>query len=180
MKALDGLPALARAAVNAELRGKEAPDVWRTEKALQEPGACFVTLTKGGELRGCIGSLQAHRPLGEDVVQNACSAAFRDPRFPSLHMAELPEVRFEVSVLTKPEPFPVADEEELIRCLRPGRDGLILQAGSRRATFLPSVWTSLPSPADFVAQLKRKAGFGPLEWPADMVVERYRAMSVAE
>jgi len=125
---------------------------------LRAPGACFVTLTSHGELRGCIGSTEARRPLGEDILINAHHSAFNDIRFPRLRKEELESLEIELSILTPPQPLLAASEEELIERLRPGVDGLIIEHMSRRALFLPSVWESLPRPRDFVANLKRKAG----------------------
>jgi pyruvate formate lyase activating enzyme len=114
---------------------------------LAEPGATFVTLTQGGQLRGCIGSLEAYRPLAIDVAENALAAAFRDHRFAPLSQEEFPRTRVEVSLLTPAEPFPVTSEADALARLRPGIDGLVLSYGRRRATFLPQVWESLPDAA---------------------------------
>lgn len=141
--------------------------------ALHTPGATFVTLTQGGQLRGCIGSLEAWRPLGEDVRANARSAAFRDPRFPPLGRAELDRTRVEVSLLTPPLPMSVAGEEDAIRQMRPGIDGMIFEYRGRRGTFLPQVWESLPEPRDFFTHLKQKAGFSPDFWSPDVKLYRY-------
>ena len=144
---------------------------------LEEPGASFVTLTSGrapgGALRGCIGSLEARRPLREDVEANAVAAACRDPRFPPLGRAELDDVVVEVSVLSAPTALPVAGEAELLARLRPGVDGVILSDARHRATFLPQVWEQLPDPADFLARLRRKAGLPADYWGRDVVVETY-------
>ena len=144
---------------------------------LEEPGASFVTLTSGrlpgGPLRGCIGTLEAHRPLREDVEANAVAAATRDPRFPPLSRAELEDAIVEVSVLSAPTALPVADEAELLARLRPGVDGVILSDAGHRATFLPQVWEQLPDPADFLARLRRKAGLPADYWGRDVVVETY-------
>jgi len=142
---------------------------------LAEPGATFVTLTQRGQLRGCIGSLEAQRPLAIDVAENAIAAAFRDPRFPPLEKDELPRTRVEVSLLTPAEPFPVASEADALSRLRPGIDGLILSYGRRRATFLPQVWESLPEPRQFVAQLKLKAGLPADFWHEQIALARYGA-----
>ncbi len=140
---------------------------------LREPGAAFVTLHLHGRLRGCIGSLEAYRPLVEDVAENAFAAAFRDPRFPPVTQAEFPHLDIEVSVLSPPEPLPVRSEAELLTKIRPGVDGLILEEGMRRGTFLPAVWESLPDPRSFVSQLKLKAGL-PLDyWSDTLRVYRY-------
>ena len=130
---------------------------------LADPGATFVTLKVEGELRGCVGSLQPRRPLGEDVRANAQAAAFDDPRFPPLDRAEYDALEVEVSVLSASAPIVVASERELHAQLRPGIDGVTLQWGGRRATFLPQVWESLPDPRDFLGHLKRKAGL-PLDF----------------
>ena len=144
---------------------------------LEEPGASFVTLTSGrlpgGPLRGCIGTLEAHRPLREDVEANAVAAATRDPRFPPLSRAELEDTVVEVSVLSAPTALPVAGEAELLARLRPGVDGVILSDARHRATFLPQVWEQLPDPADFLARLRRKAGLPADYWGRDVVVETY-------
>ena len=141
--------------------------------ALEAHGATFVTLTQYGELRGCIGTLEAHRPLREDVEQNALAAAFRDPRFAPLAAAELEITRVEVSLLSAPAPLPVAGEDDLLRRLRPGVDGVVLAWRGRRATFLPQVWESLAEPRDFIAALKRKAGLGAAFWADDVRIARY-------
>lgn len=140
---------------------------------LGEPGATFVTLTEDGRLRGCIGSLEAHRPVGEDVVANARAAAFRDPRFPAVTAAELPRLRVEVSLLSAAEPLTFAAEADARAQLRPGVDGLILTARGHRGTFLPQVWEQLPDPADFLAHLKRKAGLPLTYWGPDVRLARY-------
>ncbi len=137
------------------------------EPALRPLRATFVTLELGDALRGCLGSLEAHQPLVEDVAQHAFDAAFQDPRFPPVTAEEAPRLTVHVSVLSPREPLDVRDEEELLRSLRPGVDGLLIAQGHRRATFLPSVWDSLPDPAQFLAHLKRKAGIpsGPSREP---------------
>lgn len=166
------LPTLARHAIADHLGIAHPPDT-APPPALLTPGASFVTLTRAGQLRGCIGSLEAWRPLLEDVRQNALAAAFRDPRFSPLRAAEWPEIALEVSVLSAPEFLAVSDEEDACRQLQPGRDGVILQAGARRATFLPQVWEKLPDPHDFLAQLKVKAGLPAVGWGPELRLERY-------
>ncbi|MFY9327279.1 MAG: AmmeMemoRadiSam system protein A [Georgfuchsia sp.] len=141
--------------------------------ALREPGATFVTLNKHGQLRGCIGSLEAHRSLDRDVRANAVAAAFRDPRFDPLQAAEWPEVRVEVSLLSAATPIGFVDEADALRQLRPGIDGVIFEHGSRRSTFLPQVWESLPEPQEFLVQLKRKAGLTGDFWADDVKLYRY-------
>jgi len=144
------------------------------EAWLQEPGACFVTLTRWGELRGCVGSVRAYRPLFDDVWLNARASAFHDTRFPPVERDELAEIAIEVSLLSQPVPMPsFAREEEAVAALRPGVDGLILEAGAHRGTFLPQVWEQLPDPTEFLAHLKRKAGLAPGFWSPDVELQRY-------
>lgn len=140
---------------------------------LDAPGAAFVTLTREGELRGCIGSLEARRSLAEDVEENARLAAFADPRFPPLSREEFADTRVEVSVLSPAEPLAFSDEADALRRLRPGVDGVILEYGRHRATFLPQVWRQLPDPRDFLAHLKRKAGLPADFWHPDIRLYRY-------
>lgn len=165
------LLALARNAIAGHF-GQAAVDV-ADRPELHEPGATFVTLTRHGQLRGCIGSLEAWRPLGQDVRDNALAAAFRDPRFAPLTAGELPSIRVEVSLLTPPEPMSFADEADALAQLHPEIDGVILTAGRRRATFLPQVWEQLPAPAGFIAHLKQKAGLPADYWGPDVRLERY-------
>lgn len=140
---------------------------------LGTPGATFVTLTRQGELRGCIGSLEAHRRLDVDVRENAVAAAFRDPRFTPLAIEEFVAVRVEVSLLTPALEMAFADEADLLTQLRPGVDGIVFRYGRHRSTFLPQVWESLPDPGTFMAQLKRKAGLPPNFWAEEVSVSRY-------
>lgn len=150
-------------------------------EVLQREGASFVTLKRpDGSLRGCIGTLQARQPLVTDVAEHAHAAAFRDPRFQPLAAHELDEVHLELSILSRPEPLPVASEAELLAALQPGEDGLILEDGAHRGTFLPAVWESLPEPVDFVRELKRKAGLPPDHWSPSMTIRRYRTESFGE
>ena len=140
---------------------------------LQEPGASFVTLTRKGELRGCIGTLEAHRPLGVDVRENAVAAAFRDPRFAPLGIAEFEAIRVEVSLLSTTEALVAASEEEALARLRPGIDGVVFEYQHFRSTFLPQVWEQLPEPAEFLAYLKRKAGLPVDFWSDSVRLSRY-------
>ena len=140
---------------------------------LAQPAATFVTLTRKGQLRGCIGSLQAYRPLAVDVAENAVAAAFRDPRFPPLSAEEFASTRVEVSLLSAAEPLSFTDEADALARLRPHVDGIILTHGHRRATFLPQVWEQLPKPADFMRQLKLKAGLSADFWDEHIRLARY-------
>lgn len=163
---------LARGSI-AEALGRKFPlPDWR-EPWLDEPGASFVTLTRDGELRGCIGSLEPHRPLRDDVRANARAAAFRDPRFPPLESHEFPHIRVEVSLLSPAEPLAVASEEEAWQVLRPHVDGVIFEYGPYRSTFLPQVWEQLPEPDRFLAHLKRKAGLPWDFWAPGVRLSRY-------
>ncbi len=157
-----------------------APAAAVAHAALDRPGATFVTLTQHGELRGCIGTLEAHRALRRDVEENTRNAAFRDPRFAPLAAAELHVTRIEVSLLSAPVPLPIAGEADLLARLRPGVDGIVLAYRGRRATFLPQVWESLPEPADFIAALKRKAGLATGFWHDDIRIARYTATKFRE
>lgn len=140
---------------------------------MHEPGACFVTLTQGGELRGCIGSLEAHRSLMQDVRANAIAAAVHDPRFTPLSARELAHTRIEVSLLSGTEDMFFSSEQDALSRLRPGVDGVVLEYGQARGTFLPQVWESLPRPADFMAHLKHKAGLPASFWHEDIRLSRY-------
>jgi len=144
---------------------------------LQDKGASFVTLHIGGALRGCIGTLEAHRPLVVDTAHNAFAAAFSDPRFAPLSHAEFKHLDIHISVLNPAQPMDFTSEADLISQLRPGIDGLILQAGRRRGTFLPAVWESLPEPTDFVRHLKIKAGLPTDHWSDTIEVYRYTTQS---
>lgn len=173
---------LARGAI-AERLGLPAPaprsgEARRPELAL--PGATFVTLTRDGELRGCIGTLKARRALGDDVRVQACAAAFDDPRFPPLTADEFPAVRVEVSVLGEPRELPVESEADALRKLRPGIDGVILARDGKRATFLPQVWAELPDPGEFLAQLKLKAGLPANFWDARIALQTYPVEKFSE
>ncbi len=128
---------------------------------LLEKGAVFVTLNKNHALRGCIGSIIAHRALIDDLIANAKAAAFSDPRFNPLTTDELDEIEVEVSLLTEPKPLPYTDIEDLRSKIRPKVDGVILQLDGYQATFLPQVWDDLKSFDDFFAHLCMKAGMTP-------------------
>jgi AmmeMemoRadiSam system protein A len=148
--------------------------------SLAEPGAVFVTLTQYGQLRGCIGSLEAHRPLDADVRSNARAAAFQDPRFMPLAADELAHTRIEVSLLTQPVPIEFSDENDAVRQLRPGIDGVILEWHGRRGTFLPQVWESLPERHLFFTHLKQKAGLPADFWAPDVKLYRYEVQKWKE
>lgn len=125
---------------------------------LSKNGSSFVTLKINSELRGCIGSVIAQRTLLEDVISNAKSAAFKDPRFKPLEKRELDKLNIEVSVLSEPKLLEYENEEDLYNKIKPKIDGVILQYGSNQATFLPQVWLQLKTPELFLEYLAMKAG----------------------
>lgn len=145
---------------------------------LREPRATFVTLEVDGKLHGCIGTLEARQSLVEDVVSNAHGAAFRDTRFPVLTMTEFERLEIHISILSPPEPMEFVSEDDLIAKLRPRVDGLILEEGIHRGTFLPAVWEALPVPREFLRQLKLKAGLNADYWSNRIRVRRYTAESI--
>lgn len=154
---------LARDAVVHAARGEDLPaiDLDRVSDRLRRDGASFVTLNKDERLRGCIGSLEARRPLALDVQKNAVGAAIRDPRFPPVSAEELDDLTVEVSVLGRPEPLPYEGVEDLCGKLRPGVDGVVIERGWHRATFLPQVWEKLTGERQFLQRLCLKAGLAP-------------------
>ena len=172
------LLSIARAAIESALHGGDAPKA--TASWLAQAGATFVTLTREGRLRGCIGSLSAARPLGDDVAENARAAAFRDPRFPALTHDEWARCRVEVSLLSTPKPMRFADEADLLSQIVPGEDGLILEADGKRGTFLPQVWESLPGKPDFLRELLKKAGLPQGTRLGRCRVSRYRVAKFHE
>lgn len=168
---------VARAAIHARINDERPPRLDRVELpgALWRPGASFVTLRREGQLRGCIGSLEARRPLAVDVADNAVAAATRDPRFPPLRRDEEADLDVKISVLTPPEPVEARSRAELAGAVHPGVDGLLIEAGIHRSTFLPAVWEQLPAVDDFLDHLWQKAGLDPGIWPAGLAVKRYRS-----
>jgi AmmeMemoRadiSam system protein A len=166
------LAGLAVAAVAARLAGHPLDGASPLSTALQADGASFVTLRTSGELRGCIGTLKPVRPLYRDVTRNAVRA-MTDPRLPPVTAGDWPRLDVSVSVLSPAEALPCADRAGLLAALRPGIDGLILSQGSRRATFLPTVWTRLSSPERFVNALLAKGGWPAGAWPSGLSASRY-------
>lgn len=147
---------------------------------LAEKGACFVTLTYQQALRGCIGTIEAWRPLLEDVKENALAAAFHDPRFQPLTRSELHTINIEVSLLSPKTPILFTNEADLLDQLRPGTDGVVIEFGYFRGTFLPQVWEQLPSPPEFMQHLKHKAGLPPDFWSDNMEIYRYEVSKLSE
>ncbi len=148
--------------------------------ALQQQAACFVTLTQDHELRGCIGSLEAHQSLVNDVVTNAQSAASRDPRFPHLTHNEVANTHIEISVLSPLEEINFNDENDLLNQIEPIDDGLVLQESYQRGTFLPLVWDKIPDKKQFLQQLKLKAGLPIDYWSDTLKVYRYHTIVFEE
>lgn len=140
---------------------------------LAQQRATFVTLEKKQQLRGCIGMLEAVLPLAEDITENAYSAAFKDPRFPPLEKQELDDLEIHLSILSPSVEIKFSSEEDLIAQIRPKVDGLILESGSRKGTFLPSVWQSIPTAEQFLQHLKQKAGLTKYYWSDQIKVFRY-------
>jgi AmmeMemoRadiSam system protein A len=168
----------ARNAIAGEFGSQPLPEP--EDPALARPGAVFVTLTQQGELRGCIGSLEAHRTLDADVRANARAAAFSDPRFTPLSADELARTRVEVSLLTPASPIDFTDQEDAIGQLRPGVDGVVFEWHGRRGTFLPQVWESLPERHLFFTHLKQKAGLPADFWAPDVKLYRYEVQKWKE
>ena len=169
---------IARATISQVLNVPYAAD--ETAPWLAKHGACFVTLTQDGELRGCIGSLQAHRPLLTDVKSNAVSAAMRDPRFTPLIAEELDITTVEISLLSTTQELNVRDEADALAQLRPNVDGVVFEYGRYRSTFLPQVWESLAQPRQFLAMLRRKAGLPDDFWAEGVKLSRYTVTKWSE
>jgi uncharacterized protein len=175
------LLALAFESIERGLNGERtAIGSGRLPEALTVQRASFVTLHIESRLRGCIGTLEAVRALAEDVAANAYSAAFEDRRFPPLSRGEFARLDVHISILSAPQAIACASEAELLAQLRPQVDGLIIEEGFMRGTFLPSVWEQLPDPRDFLHHLKRKAGMPVDYWSARIRVRRYTVESFNE
>ncbi len=168
---------IARDAITAELHHQRpvSPELAKLPAKLKEMRATFVTQKCNRRLRGCIGMLEACRPLAEEVARNACAAAFEDPRFTPLTQAELEDLDIHISVLSPPEEIAFTSEADLLAKTRPVTDGLILEEGWQRGTFLPCVWDELPDPGQFLTHLKAKAGLPPGYWSKTIRVFRYKA-----
>jgi len=150
-------------------------------KKLKEKKACFVTITIDSRLRGCIGHLKAIQELYLDIIENATSSAFSDPRFPKLKQEELSKIKVEVSILTDPTPLTYTDSADLLKKIKVGKDGLIIKKGYNSATFLPSVWEQIPLKENFLSHLCVKAGLDVNEWRSgSLKVEKYEAIKAVE
>jgi uncharacterized protein len=148
--------------------------------ALHRPGASFVTLRRNGDLLGCIGSMEPKHPLFEDVARNAYGSAFSDPRLPSVSHHDFVQMSVKISVLGALSPMSVRDLAELASIVRPLVDGLLVMAGMRRGTFLPSVWEQVPDPERFLALLWEKAALAPGSWPDDLEIYRYQTVEFGD
>ena len=164
---------VARAAIEAALGGPAV--VKPADPRLDEPGACFVSLKQGDELRGCIGNLQASARVFDAVVANAQASALRDPRFSPLRREELARTRIEISLMSAMTAVPAATRAELMAHLEAGVHGLVLSAGMRSAVFIPAVWDQLRDKEAFVDHLLAKGRFPVGRWPADMRAEVFTA-----
>lgn len=170
---------LASAAIEHGLATQQKPRLALTAYSakLKQVRASFVTLQLDDDLRGCIGSLEATRPLVDDINDNAYAAAFSDPRFSPLSREEFKRLHLSISILTPAQPMIFSSEQDLLAQIKPGIDGLILTEGYKRATFLPSVWKSLTDEKDFLTHLKRKAGLPNNYWSESICIERYTTFS---
>jgi len=174
---------VAREAVAHAARRQDPPalEMDRVPAALRRERASFVTLNKCGRLRGCIGSLEARRPLALDVQQNAVGAAIRDPRFPPVRPEEVDDLSVEISVLTLPEPLEYERATDLCQKLRSGVDGVVIERGWHRATFLPQVWDKLSDERQFLQRLCLKAGLAPDAYASgDLDVYTYQVEKIEE
>lgn len=174
---------LARQSIETYLREGRLPrvDGDYVPPRLAEPAACFVTLTKAGALRGCMGTLEPRWPLYRAVMENAAKAAFGDPRFPPVTLEELPALHIEISVLSPVQLLPARTAEEKLAALEPGRHGVILRARGLTATYLPQVWEKLPDKEQFLASLSCKAGLEPSAWRSpEAVLAVYEVESFEE
>lgn len=178
------LLAIARNAIEDRLGMEAAPRLAPVDpgvaRRLLEVGAVFVTLTRSGELRGCIGSVIARRPLGEDCADNAVASALRDSRFEPVNRREWPAVRVEISLLGPLTELRFDSEEEAVSRLIPSVDGVVLETEDHRGIFLPQVWEKLPDPHEFLRALKRKAGCPGNAWGPNVRLNRFRVMKWKE
>lgn len=142
--------------------------------------ACFVTLLRNQQLRGCIGSLQASKALISDISKNAFSAAFKDFRFDPVNREDFDHISIHLSILSESEPIMYDSEQDLINKIRPGIDGLILTKANQRGTFLPSVWDSIQEPKQFLQHLKTKAGLDIDDWSDQIKISRYTTEKIQD
>ncbi len=175
----DQLVAVARCALHRATGGPSIPEPV-VDAVLERPGASFVTLMLDGKLRGCIGALEPHRALVDDVRHNTRAAALSDSRFAPVSAEELERIQVEISVLTPLESLEVESESNLLAQLRPGVDGLVIACEGRRATYLPQVWELFPEPARFLESLRQKAGLPSGFWSSELEAWRFAVEKFAE
>jgi AmmeMemoRadiSam system protein A len=170
----------ARHAIKYGLTYKKAPkmELKKYSSTLQQPGASFVTLKESNVLRGCIGSLEAHQPLIQDVAEHAFAAAFKDPRFAPVNHIEEPVIHISISVLSPVEAMHFDSQNDLVSQIEAGKDGLILEYLHHKGTFLPSVWEQLPDKQEFLNHLKQKAGLSADFWSNEIKVSRYFTQTI--
>lgn len=177
------LLSVARKTIAQRLSGQKDPepsDADPSAKFLEQRGT-FVTLTTGGNLRGCIGHIIPQESLIEGIRVNSINAAFKDPRFPALTKEEWERVKVEISILTDPKPLSYSDADDLLKKLRPEIDGVIIRQGYHQSTFLPQVWEQLPGKEDFLSHLCQKAGLGADAWKkGDLEVSTYQVQAFEE
>jgi AmmeMemoRadiSam system protein A len=162
-------------AEQSPIHGKDLPEKF------QEQLGTFVTITIDGNLRGCIGHIIPQETVIEGIQENAINAAFRDPRFPPLTGEEFDRIEIEISILTAPQELDYSDPEDLLRKLRPGKDGVIIKKGYREATFLPQVWDQLPDKEEFLTHLCMKAGLSHDSWRKEKLqVSTYQVQAFEE
>jgi len=169
---------IARAAIAGQLGKAHSAD--ESAAWLREPGATFITLNLDRKLRGCIGSLRAHRPLLDDIKANALAAAFKDPRFKPLSAIEYEGIVVEVSLLSDLNPLSFSDEGAALAQLQPHVHGVIFEYGHHRSTYLPQVWDTFADPAMFLATLKQKAGLPPNFWEPGVKLHTYTVAKFSE
>jgi hypothetical protein len=170
---------LARNALDRAVHGDGPPVPEHIPETTKELCGCFVTLKKNGDLRGCIGYIEGIKPLYQAIIDNARNAALSDPRFSPVVPDELTDIRVEISVLTRPEPFDYRDPDDLLKKIRPGIDGIILKKGFNQSTFLPQVWDQLPDKITFLEHLAMKARLGRDDWK-DAQYKKYQAIHFEE
>jgi len=177
---LNGVCGIAVGAIRAALRDEHPPDLRAVDGTLARPGAAFVTLERDETLLGCVGTLEPVRPLALQIARHALDAAFTDPRVPAITCRDYETMSVKVSVLSRLQPLAVGSVEQLAAALRPGVDGVVVQLGARRATFLPSVWRKVSRVDDFLAALWHKAGLPPATWPSGMQASTYTAFEYSD
>lgn len=170
---------LARDALNRAVKGEEPPSPKDIPDVAKELCGCFVTLTKKGNLRGCIGYIEGIKPLYQAIIDNAKNAALGDPRFPNVAPDELDDIKVEASVLTKPEPFEYSNPKDLLNKINANVDGIIFTKNMRQSTFLPQVWEQLPDKETFLGHLAMKAGLDRDDWK-DAQYKKYQAIHFEE